>query len=91
MGLDEQETTVTYVRSDDLVRIYTANPKHLRKLRADDRATITRDFGDSAEFTVPASQFDPLTGFKKRVKPLSDEEKARRAALFRQNVLNSPS
>jgi hypothetical protein len=85
MGLDEQETTVTYVRSDDLVRIYTANPKHLRKLRADDRATITRDFGDSAEFTVPAASFDPLTGFKRKI-VLSDEEKARRAERMRQNL-----
>jgi hypothetical protein len=75
MGLDEQETTVTYVRSDDKVHIYTANPKHLRRLRMDERATVTRDFGDSAEFTVPAAWFDPLTGFKTRRKPLTAEQR----------------
>lgn len=81
MTLDEQETTVTHVRSDNLVRIYTANPKHLRKLRANDRATITKDYGDSAEFTVPATDFDPLTGFKRKSKPMTPEQ--REAAALR--------
>lgn len=75
MTIDEMETTVTFVRSDNVVRIYSSNPKHLNRLRADERATITKDYGDSAEFTIPADQFDPLKGFKRKSRPLTEEQR----------------
>lgn len=83
MTLDEQETSVSYTRSDEVVYIYSANPKHLRKLRADDRVTETKTateadtekVGDWGMFEVPASMFDPLTGFKRKARQLSDEQK----------------
>lgn len=82
MTLDEQETTVTYVRSDDVVRVYTSNPAHLRKLRADDRATEVRGDVDWAEFTISSKDFNPLTGFKRKSKPLTGEQKAALAERF---------
>lgn len=80
MTKDEWETTVTYSHTDDVVRIYTANPKHLNRLRKDKRATLVKDYGESADFTVPAKQFDPLTGFKRQGKPMTPEQKAASAA-----------
>lgn len=82
-----QETTVTHVRADDTVHIWTANPVHLRKLRKEPRATELQGDEEWGKFTVPATDFDPLTGFKSRRKPLTDEEKAKRAEAFRRNVL----
>lgn len=76
MTIDEMETTVTFVRSDNVVRIYSSNPKHLNRLRADERATITKDYGDSAEFTIPADQFDPLKGFKRKVNLTAEQKQA---------------
>lgn len=84
--LDEQETTVTYTRADNVVRIYTAVPRHIRALRGNDRATETRSGDDWAEFTVPATEFDPVKGFKRRV-TMSDEQ--RQAASDRMKALHT--
>lgn len=77
--LDEQETTVTYVRSDDVVRVYTANPAHLRRLRKDDRATEIDGGGDWGNFTIPTAMYDPMRGFKSRRKPLTPEQREQAA------------
>lgn len=84
---DEQETTVTQLR-DDVTRIYTANPVHLRKLRKDDRAVEIRGGDDWGQFEIAASDFSPITGFKTRRKPLTEAEREIRRARFQQNVLS---
>lgn len=86
--MDEQETTVTQLRNQE-TRIYTANPLHLRRLRKDDRATEVRGGDGWGEFVIPNELFDPLKGFKRKTKPLTEEERAKRAAHFRQNVLEN--
>lgn len=83
MTKDEQETIVNYSRADDTVAIYTTNPAHMRRLRKDDRFTITREHREDGvtvglDATIPADQFNPLGGVKRRSKPLTD---AQRAAL----------
>lgn len=91
MTLDEQETTVTQIRNGDTL-IYTANPVHLRALRkrvAEGRAT-ERDGNDTyGNFVIPNAGFDPLKGFKRQAKPLSDEERQRRRDAFARNVLGN--
>lgn len=72
----EQETTVTGVRGDGLVYVYTTNPVHLRRLRKDDRATEIMGGYDWGNFTIPAEAFDPLKGFRRKGRVMSDEERA---------------
>ena len=72
----EQETTVTAIRDDDNVYIYTANPVHLRRLRNDSRATEIQGGNDWGRFTIPATAFDPLKGFRRKGRVLSDDERA---------------
>lgn len=74
-SLDEQETTVTQLRNQQTL-IYTANPVHLRRLRADERATEVRGGADWGEFTIPNAAFDPLKGFKRKSKPMTEEQRA---------------
>lgn len=73
--LDEQETTVTAVRNGSAVYVYTANPVHLRRLRKDDRATEVSGGDDWGNFTIPSSSFDPIKGFKRARRPLTDEQR----------------
>lgn len=91
MTLDEQETTVTQIRNGDTL-IYTANPVHLRALRkrvAEGRAT-ERDGDDTyGNFVITNADFDPLKGFKRQAKPISDEERQRRRDAFTRNVLGN--
>lgn len=65
---------MTKVRADDLVHVYSNDPKHIRKLRADTRAREVEGGEDWARFEIPSDAFDPLTGFKRRVN-LSDEQR----------------
>lgn len=76
-SLIEQETTVTQLRNGD-TNIWTANPVHLRALRkrvTENRASETRTWEDAAEFTIPNAEFDPLKGFRRKGKPMSDEQR----------------
>jgi len=86
---EEQETTVTFNRADNTVRIWTAYPPHVRKLRKNDRATElegspagqTEDIWGS--FKISASDFDPLTGFKRRMSPEQRQANADRLSQYR--------
>ena len=86
---DEQETTVTFNRADNTVRIGTAHPPHVRTLRKDNRAPeLEGSPADQTEdiwgsFTVPASDFDPLTGFKRRMSEEQRQANADRLARLR--------
>lgn len=79
---EEQETTVTHIASDNVVRVYTAVPKHIRRLERDSRATRLEvwtndsDLGiEAATYEIPKSDFDPLGGFKRRSTPMSPERR----------------
>jgi hypothetical protein len=73
---DEQETTVTYITADSLVQVYTAVPKHLRRLRSDKRATEISGGDDWGIFYIESRFFDPLNGFKRARKEMTPEQKA---------------
>ena len=64
----EMETTVTFGVEEEVVRIYTCVPKHLRRLRNYEHATETRGGKDWGQFEIPVEFFDPLTGFKHKRK-----------------------
>lgn len=74
---EEQETTVTYSALDDYVHIYTTVPKHIRKLRGRDGVVVRFDRGDELSVTIDADKFDPLSGFKRKGRVISDEERQR--------------
>lgn len=77
--LDEQETTITFGRTEPVARIYTSDARHLWRLREDDRATETDGGEDWAIFTVPTSQVNPLKFFKTKRAPMSDEQRQKNA------------
>lgn len=84
MTLDEHETIVTVSRTAELVSIYTSDPRYIRRIRKDDRYTVTRehtvDKGCHLEVvaidaTIPQDRFNALTGAKRRSKPMTPEER----------------
>jgi hypothetical protein len=72
---DEWETHAVYDQVDQVVRIYSTVPKHIRKLRSDDRAQIYYDTGDSVAAKINAADFNVLGGFKRKSKPMTAEQK----------------
>lgn len=72
---EEQETTVTFGRNDDVVYIWTSNTVHLRKLRKDARVTEVLGDEDQAHFTVPAESYDIIKGLKTK-RTLTPEQRA---------------
>ena len=92
-SMEEQETTVTQLRNGG-TSIYSANPVHIRKLEKEPRAErvkVWMEDGriDAAQYEIAAGDFDPLKGFKQRRRPLTEEERAKRAETFRQNMLKN--
>lgn len=77
----ERETTVTITDADDTVRIWTAQRRYLGRLRRHPSFTEvksgTHGGTEWAEFTIPARDWNPATGAKRKV-TMTDE---RRAAL----------
>jgi hypothetical protein len=76
----EQETTVTAGRDESHVYVWTNNPVHLRRLRKDSRATETAGDTGSGHFTIPSESFDPLKGFRRTRRPMTDDERAAASA-----------
>jgi hypothetical protein len=76
----EQETTVTAGRDDDTVQVWTNNTVHLRRLRKDPRATEHKGDETSGHFTIPADMFDPLKGFRRARRQMTDDERAAASA-----------
>lgn len=71
---------MNWSRTDPFVRIYTTIPAELRRLRADPRV---HEIGLlTGRFLVARKDFDPLTGFVKRGRRLSPEERELVAARF---------
>lgn len=84
----EQETTVTGTRDDPMVYVWTANPVHLRRLRKDSRAIEVDGGDDWGRFTIPATSFDPLKGFRRKGRVLTEAERlaaSARLAVARAN------
>lgn len=73
---EEQETTVTVGRDDSIVRIWSNHLPHVRKLRKDKRVTQVQ--GDDTEgfFEVASTDYDPLIGFRRKGRKLTDEQRA---------------
>lgn len=73
---DEQETTVTAGRDEPVVRIWSNHVPHVRKLRKNPRVTQTS--GDEFEgfFEIASEDYDPLIGFRRKGRTLTDEQRA---------------
>ena len=82
----ERETTVTITDADDTVRIWTAQRRYLGRLRRHPSYTEvksgTHGGTEWAEFTIPASEWNPATGAKRKV-TMTDEQRAASAARLR--------
>lgn len=96
MTLEEQETIINHARTDKTVSIYTTNPAHMRRIRKDDRFTVTREHIEDGNIvgldaTIPADQFNPLGGVRRRVKPLTDTQRVELAARFARSTAVTPS
>lgn len=83
MNVEERETTVNASDGDNFVRIWTAQRKFITKLRKHPKATeVDTGFVDGSEwasFTIPADQWNPVSGIKRTVN-MSEEAKAAAAA-----------
>lgn len=89
--MHEQETTVTKVRADDHVYVFSNDPKHVRRLRSEDRAVEIEGGEDWGRFKVAAADFDPLTGFRRRVSLTEEQREAIRTRLARTRAGSSSS
>ena len=77
---DEQETTVTAGRDETVVRIWSNHLPHVRKLRKDKRVTQISGDDTGGHFEVPTTDYDPLIGFRRKGRKLTDEQRAAAAA-----------
>src|SRR5438132_8088531 len=79
---DERETTVTTSDGDGLVRIWTAQRKHITRMRRHPAFTETgtglHGSSEWASFTVPADRWSPATGAK-RTRELSEFQRQQMA------------
>ena len=84
--LDEQETIVNATRADEVVRIYSAIPAHIRRLKKRENVTLVRSWSEDGhevcEFTVASGKWNPVTGVK-RNRVMTDEQKAAAAERLR--------
>ncbi len=86
MSMDpaERETTITTSDADGSVRIWTAQRRHIGRLRRHPKftevATGTHDGSEWAEFTIPAADWNPASGAKRERAPMSEEQRAQAAA-----------
>lgn len=79
-SLEEQETTVTVSRADDNVRIWSAIGKHITRMEKHPSFTKVSeqviDGHKTATFTIPASDWNPATGAKRRRVLTGEQKKA---------------
>lgn len=84
MVATERETVVNCSDGDDTVRIWTAQRRFITRLQRHPKATLVasgeHDGSAWAEFEIPASEWNPVSGIK-RASNLTDEQ--RRAAAER--------
>jgi hypothetical protein len=82
----ERETIINASDADDLVRIWTAQRRHITRLRNNPSFTevATGHYGTTewAEFTIPADSWSAASGAKRRV-TLTDEQRQAAAERLR--------
>lgn len=81
--LTDQETTISLGRTDDVVRIWTSDVRHLRLLRKLSRThqDLVREvsgWDDSADFEVSGKFFHLVSALRKK-RNLTEAERASRA------------
>lgn len=86
-ALTDQETTISLSRTDDVVRIWTSDVRHLRLLRKLSRThseSVREKSGDteSADFEVSGEFFHLVSALRKK-RALSEGERAARAERLR--------
>lgn len=79
----EQETTITWSRADDEIRIWSAIPADIRELRRRVQAGLAREVDGErrADFRIPRGSWS-LKGFKRRVE-MSEERRRELGDRFR--------
>ncbi len=88
----EQETTVTSGRDEPFVYIWSNNLVHVRRLRKDARVAQIDGDDTGGHFKVPSGLFDPLKGFRRTRRPMTDAEReaaADRLSAARQKAVLS--
>ena len=74
----ERETTVNASDGDQLVRIWTAQRRHITRMRRNDSFTETatgyHGGTEWAEFTIPSADWNPASGAKRK-RNLTDEQR----------------
>lgn len=82
----ERETVATGTAADELVTISSAQRSHITRLRKHPRFTeVSSEWVDGTEcavFTIPASEWNPATGGKRK-STLTDEQKKAAADRLR--------
>ena len=88
---DEQETTVTFMRDDKWVSVYTSNRPHLDRLRKLANADSSKDYVKEVSGTDTYGQFEvSIQNFKlfsaiRKPRVMSEEQRAAVAARFAQH------
>lgn len=95
-ALEAQETTITLARTEPIVRIYTADTRHLRLFRKlaiahKDSVREVRGTGEDAEFEVSADFFHLRSSFRKKRTVSEAERSARAERLAAARELRRPS
>ena len=79
MNASERETVVNTTDDDELVRIWTAQRRHITRLRKNPAFTEVasghHESTEWAEFTIPARSWNPASGAKRRSRQMSDEQR----------------
>lgn len=87
LSSDERETNIISTDGDDLVTIWTAQRRHISKLRSNSNFTETHSgfHGNTewAEFTIPAERWNPVTGAKRAGRVMTPEEKEQASARLK--------
>lgn len=82
---DEQETTISWMRDDDRVNVYTSNRVHLDRLRklASDRDYVTEIRGGSTwgEFMVSSDSFKLFSAIRAKRTMTAEQRAAASARL----------
>jgi len=75
----ERETTIASTDADETVRIWSAQRRHIGRMRRHPAFTEVgsgfHDGSEWAEFTIPADQWNPASGAKRKSN-LTDEQRA---------------
>lgn len=83
----ERETVVNASDGDDLTRITTGQRRFITRLRKHPSFTEVRTWHEGstewAEFTIPASAWNPASGAKRKGSTMSEEQRQAAAERFR--------